>query len=288
MKRMIAIFLLLILSATVASSRSYAGNPDEAAFVQRELSWASRSEIASWPEPEPISLDDIVSKRANKYGVDLNTEYGARFRQHISKIESLQINFPTTGSNRPLTRHITFEQGSLLPSAESVRTEDREYASQKAVKNNAAKRSPKVEVISTVKPGEEMLKEITPKSLSACESSTVSVLKNQYQFVEGDKEVRFDLLYLKGDPEFSDSGSRKLDYQELFGRRASVWFYTTEPGDVYSLQVAKHGGSCLPYRVRITGEKVYLLSGESALKNFDSDENGKLHPTVKIESKKFM
>jgi hypothetical protein len=280
----------LILGASVGSS-TIAEPQDEAAFVRDEINWHLRSEIVDWPVPPPDSLQNHLIARAQEYGVDLKTDYGARFYQHLARRKNNQINPSTPDKGLAVARHILIGQGNPLPPKEKIEAEERAYYKLKS-ETRERDTPPTNEQVGDedegLTVGQELLRELTPETLPTCEKPAIASVENQYQFVKGSKEVRFDLLYLKGDPDKSSSGARKFDYQELFGRKASVWFYTTNPADVYSLQVAKNGGTCLPFRIRVTAEKVYFLAGDAALKNYDQDENGKLHPSVKQEIDLFM
>jgi hypothetical protein len=66
-----------------------------------------------------------------------------------------------------------------------------------------------------------------------------------------------------------------LDTQEAFGLKVDVVSYGPNSGASVEQQLAIYQVPCLPYRVRITDAAEYFDSGANAMKNYDSDYDGK-------------
>jgi hypothetical protein len=86
-----------------------------------------------------------------------------------------------------------------------------------------------------------------------------------------------DLLYLPTDKVPNDP-------KDVFGPKVSIYQYE-DTGDVTAYEnMAVQKVTCLPYRIRILGDKTYRFEGKSAIQYLEAEDDrprGKIHPWVR-------
>jgi hypothetical protein len=130
----------------------------------------------------------------------------------------------------------------------------------------------------------------TPKRLDICRSAeTNKIDPASLPFALSAEELNEDVLIL------SETSAKESDFisqtfDELFGRKTKVRYYTTRFGDADALRIYYSEIGCLPIRYRGSGDSLYLHVGADALRNYDADPNGKgtLHPALKMRASEFL
>lgn len=116
----------------------------------------------------------------------------------------------------------------------------------------------------------------TPPQLARCAES--KTLRRDIGQEEGaDKPAaRFDLLFLA--PE-----DMPPEPAAAFGKQTMVRVLKPEQIDGVAIAAKGYGIKCLPARIRVTNEALFMHEGADALKNYDEDVQGagSLHPFVK-------
>ncbi|MDC0357845.1 hypothetical protein OAO01_03445 [Oligoflexia bacterium] len=131
----------------------------------------------------------------------------------------------------------------------------------------------------------------TPPHLPVCKENRTVVNRHPEDTLVKTKDelLYFDMLILRSSAPQSLSHVA-TDFSDTFGRGIKVRHYSTEIGDIISLQAARNGVTCLPFRIRITSKTKFIHTGLDALKNYDENLSGPgvLHKVIKDDLKDFM
>ncbi len=93
-----------------------------------------------------------------------------------------------------------------------------------------------------------------------------------------EKDAGFiDILLLPSD--ISAEFLERISPEKPFGEKTLAQRFQADSKSALSLQASYAGVKCLPYRLRIRGDKKYIHYGQDALKNYDS-KKGRFHPLV--------
>ncbi len=197
-------------------------------------------------------------------------------------------------------KHLRFEDGIAFPTEEELKKAKVISSKFKQItppmvsdKNRDIKMTlpESIELALRKKLIEERASLFTPKKISSCREDKTLAYNNNAQLppelqADKDSDVLFDILYLSPDaPAVTDMLTGP---DELFGKETLIHTYRDKMGDYPSLTASQNNVECLPFRLRVTRNKIYRHYGRNALKNFDNDEKGSFHLQVKKKLHQFL
>lgn len=106
------------------------------------------------------------------------------------------------------------------------------------------------------------------KEVPRCKSSSTQKVRAGKEDIDPLKTVQQDLLILP------DTSLSEFDPLELFGRKVQILEVDQENKELPYQMANSLNFKCLPGRVRITKEFMFVHFGEDALKNYDDDPHG--------------
>ncbi len=123
----------------------------------------------------------------------------------------------------------------------------------------------------------QVMDSIEEPVLGRCLEDKTDSIAAPEQFPEGllgDKSPYQDFLFIEGAEYPSDSdlifGPTTITVPFVRGKPNKGWEY-----------ISAMGVSCLPFRIRLQGKRMYVDQGLPALKNYSQNPNGEFHPYIK-------
>ena len=262
----------------------------------------------------PQQLDVAFRTLAWVFKVDYDTALYDRFVVYIT--QSLQNRGTTHQTNSsesftpPVIRHIRGDEGKTLPTENEVAAQKKKHIRERfshAMRyHELAKKEVLPKFITEMKEDKASgypllraeLKErtegvrelITPKALPPCKTGATKNRPNNSLLSAPAPSILFDLLFVKALAPRRLGGIAGTSLSEAIGEKTEIHYYSTDPGQMLSLQAERYGATCLPFRIRVTNKFVYFHSGTDALKNYDAapDGSGILHHVLEKRLRDFL
>jgi len=226
------------------------------------------------PPPSKEAIAFIKDHSLRSIGTDLRVEKGSKeWDFHKDRIlNDKSIGVATAPSNSIPLEHIRFKGGVMLPSVQQIQKEqaklravtrntaparDRQVKNENSIPRSVPAPAPEVEIIS--KP--------------QCEQSEIAVATIPEDYLAEGQSL--DLLFFNGEPPF--------DVKTTIGKFTTVVPFNDAKSAEFAAPFASLDISCLPFRLRSTGKKVFYGLGAMALKNYDADQDaeGTFDPTIR-------
>lgn len=280
-------FLQAILTSAyillLPNQRAYSDSIKDAIDRAKVKMQASNSNSMSGGNPPSIRMNGYSARvlgLAQSLGINPGTSEWRRVEVRVKNYGNAELR--NLVSTKPIILHLKANEGKAIADANVT---DQTNQLQEPFNSSTLVNDHFSEKLDTINTKSEMFEKemnelFTPPELPNCEKNNIvrKAVKSK-SIRSSNEQVLFDNLFVS--PDYLTEILNDFDSREMFGIKTMVTRYSTQLGNFASVKAVEYGASCLPFRIRVTRDGTFYLSGDVALKNFDSKQDGEYHSLIK-------